>query len=112
MTEKIFVRIVHWVTLVDELGIGVPAIDTLTLRGGHVARVNGARAARWARAILRNSTAEETVFEAMIDEGRRVRIDGSPRSRQFQVRFESGGRESRFVALASVSRLLARSAFA
>ena len=112
MSERTFVRVVHWVGQVDELGLGDPGINNLDLRDGRIARVNGASVERWAWKILCNSGVDEIAFEAILGDGRRVRICGSLLPQQFQVRFEQGGKESCFVALASVSRLLARSAHA
>src|SRR5262245_16873042 len=103
MSERIFVRVVHWVVQVDELGIGDPGINNIDLRGGRIARVNGAGVELWASEILRNSTAQEISFEAILTDGLRASICGSPASQQFQLRLEHGCRQSCFVALASVS---------
>jgi hypothetical protein len=107
--EKLFVRVIHWVMQVDELGIGDPGINNLELREGRIARVNGAGVQFWAQEILRNSvTAGRIVFEGILTDGQRVQVSGSITPEHFALRLERGGKESRFVALAGISSGLAR----
>src|SRR5262245_21944617 len=108
MGERIFVRVFLWVPRVDELGICDPGINNLDLQEGRIARVNGASVERWASEVLRNSAAEDAHLEAIMLDGRRVRIWGSAAS-QFHVLYEQGGRQSYFASLATTARFLAAS---
>ncbi|MSR64123.1 MAG: hypothetical protein EXS08_17020 [Planctomycetes bacterium] len=105
MSERIFVRAVHWVVQVDELGLGDPGINNPELRGQRSARVNGAGIEYWASAILANSSGPRGIlFEGLMADGSRVEISAALVPEHFRVRFERAGKQSSFVALAHVAR--------
>ena len=105
MSERLLVRVLHWVVQIDELDLGVPDIRSLELREGRIVRVDGAGLRYWAREIRYNSGGPNvTVFEGILHDGHCASITCSVGTAEFALRIALDGRESRFVALAHVSR--------